>query len=127
MSQEITAEFLEEKRKAFPNFYFISNEALVKVLESGNDFASLRNFLGQMFAGIADLQTNEAKQVEGIVSPDGIALKLKAPVATEGRDVVDWLKEVYAASKAAVKDELQRAIAERPESVTLDWISGNLP
>jgi hypothetical protein len=79
-----------------------------------------------LFTGISDFQVNEAKQIEGVVSGDGTTLKLKAAVATEGRDSTEWLAEVYAASKAAVKDEMQRAIAEKSGSVTLDWISGNL-
>ncbi|KYF44223.1 dynein heavy chain family protein, partial [Toxoplasma gondii ARI] len=46
------ADYLEQKKKAFARFYFVSNQALLDILANGNDPIKVCYYLGDCFDGI---------------------------------------------------------------------------
>ena len=49
-------EYLEQKKKIFPRFYFVSNQALLDILSNGNNLEKVAEYLGDCFDGIKSLE-----------------------------------------------------------------------
>ena len=48
-------EYLEEKKKMFPRFYFVSNQALLEILSNGNNPRRVDEFLADCFDGMKSM------------------------------------------------------------------------
>lgn len=48
-------DYLEQKKKVFPRFYFLSNQALLTILSNGQNLPKVCEFLGDMFDGLKNL------------------------------------------------------------------------
>ncbi|CAE8597984.1 unnamed protein product [Polarella glacialis] len=53
-------EYLEQKKKAFPRFYFMANQALLDILSNGNRPLKVAEYLGDIFDGIKTLDFSKA-------------------------------------------------------------------
>jgi len=53
-------EYLEQKKKAFPRFYFVANQALLDILSNGNRPLKVDEYLGDMFDGVKCLDFSKA-------------------------------------------------------------------
>jgi dynein heavy chain len=52
-------EYLEQKKKAFPRFYFVANQALLDVLSNGNNPLKVAEYLGDVFDGVKSIDFNK--------------------------------------------------------------------
>merc|ERR1719326_1986629 len=68
-------EYLEQKKKAFPRFYFVANQALLDILSNGNKPLKVAAYLGDVFDGVQTLDFSKAENTgliaSGIISKDG--------------------------------------------------------
>jgi dynein heavy chain len=68
-------EYLEQKKKAFPRFYFVANQALLDILSNGNKPKKVAAYLGDVFDGVKTLDFSKAPETgliaSGIISKDG--------------------------------------------------------
>ena len=48
-------EYLEQKKKMFPRFYFVSNQALLDILSNGNNPPKVDEYIGDCFDGMKGL------------------------------------------------------------------------
>ena len=48
-------DYLEQKKKAFPRFYFLSNQSLLTILSNGTNPPKVCEFLGDCFEGLKGL------------------------------------------------------------------------
>ena len=48
-------EYLEQKKKAFPRFYFVANQALLDILSNGNKPLKVASYLGDVFEAVKTL------------------------------------------------------------------------
>jgi dynein heavy chain len=48
-------QYLEDKKKIFPRFYFVSNQALLDILSNGNNPEKVDEYLGDCFDGMKGL------------------------------------------------------------------------
>jgi dynein heavy chain len=58
-------EYLEQKKKMFPRFYFVSNQALLDILSNGNNPPKVDEYIGDCFDGMKGLDfiTGEGQPV----------------------------------------------------------------
>ena len=70
-------DYLEQKKKAFPRFYFLSNQSLLTILSNGQNAPKVCEFLGDCFdqlQGLQFLPTKPGEQFarlgEGMISKD---------------------------------------------------------
>jgi dynein heavy chain len=70
-------EYLEQKKKIFPRFYFVSNQALLDILSNGNNPEKVNSYVGDCFTGMKKMQfiTDEGeprpyKRAKGMWSKD---------------------------------------------------------
>ena len=71
-------EYLEQKKKIFPRFYFVSNQALLDILSNGNNPEKVNEYLGDCFDGMKAMEfvTGEKeprpyKKASGMFSKEG--------------------------------------------------------
>lgn len=71
-------EYLEQKKKIFARFYFVSNPALLDILSNGNNPEKVDEYLGDCFDGMKGLdfvkgpgEPVPAKSAKGMFSKDG--------------------------------------------------------
>lgn len=69
-------DYLEQKKKAFPRFYFISNQALLDILSNGNNPEKVSEYLSDCFDGMKSLNFIEKeprpyKSAKGMYSKEG--------------------------------------------------------
>lgn len=48
-------DYLEQKKKIFPRFYFVSNQALLDILSNGNNPEKVGQYLGDCFDGLSKM------------------------------------------------------------------------
>merc|ERR1719454_2730455 len=48
-------DYLEQKKKAFPRFYFVANQALLDILSNGNRPLKVAAYLGDVFEAVKTL------------------------------------------------------------------------
>ena len=68
--------YLEQKKKVFSRFYFVSNQALLDILSNGNNPEIVDGYLGDCFSGMRSVKFIETEQrpyrsCEGMYSKEG--------------------------------------------------------
>uniref|UniRef100_H2ZF01 AAA+ ATPase domain-containing protein n=1 Tax=Ciona savignyi TaxID=51511 RepID=H2ZF01_CIOSA len=88
-------EYLEEKRNAFPRFYFIGDDDLLEILGQSTNPSVIQSHLKKLFAGIHSVQFNtddSNKQIVAMNSLDGEVVPLMQPVyLTRTHVAQEWL------------------------------------
>ena len=69
-------EYLEQKKKIFPRFYFVSNQALLDILSNGNNPEVVNDYISDCFDGMKSMRLVEAgprpyRTADGMHSKDG--------------------------------------------------------
>ena len=69
-------EYLEQKKKVFPRFYFVSNQALLGILSDGNNPEKVNDYIGDCFDGMKCMKFVEEgnrpyKTSQGMIAKDG--------------------------------------------------------
>ena len=85
--QKALENYLEDKRNAFPRFYFLSNDELLEILAKSNDIDALQKNIKKCFEAIYRLDFGEegSRTVQGMISPEGERVKFNksAPAKAE--------------------------------------------
>eukprot|EP00397_Hematodinium_sp_SG-2012_P001682 GEMP01001687.1.p1 GENE.GEMP01001687.1~~GEMP01001687.1.p1 ORF type:complete len:1334 (+),score=316.83 GEMP01001687.1:274-4275(+) len=81
-------DYLEQKKKAFPRFYFVANQALLDILSNGNRPLKVATYLGDVFDGVGTLNfekdPDNGKIGCGMVAKDGEYVPFGKDVILEG-------------------------------------------
>merc|ERR1719487_1634214 len=105
-------DYLEQKKKAFPRFYFVANQALLDILSNGNRPLKVANYLGDVFDGIKTLNFEKApdtgKTGSGIIAKDGEYVPFFEDVVLEGA-VETYLSGLEAHCRWQLRDILEVA------------------
>jgi dynein heavy chain len=56
MCEKALNEYLEQKKKIFARFYFVSNQALLDILSNGNNPEKVDDYIGDCFDGLKCLE-----------------------------------------------------------------------
>ncbi|KAM9321467.1 cytoplasmic dynein 2 heavy chain 1 [Gastrophryne carolinensis] len=101
--QKSLNEFLEEKRSAFPRFYFIGDDDLLEILGQSTNPAVIQSHLKKLFAGVnsVDFDTN-FKHIVAIKSLEGEVVPLKNHVLVSS-DVEVWLSSLASQMKSTLQ------------------------
>lgn len=107
-------DYLEQKKKAFPRFYFLSNQSLLTILSNGNNPPKVCEFLGDCFDGLKTLVF--AKQgvgaipnvATGMLSKDDELIPFSTNFVCEGV-VETWLSNLEFKMRAVLYEVLETA------------------
>ncbi|XP_056229968.1 cytoplasmic dynein 2 heavy chain 1 isoform X2 [Seriola aureovittata] len=109
--QKSLNEFLEEKRSAFPRFYFIGDDDLLEILGQATNPTVIQSHLKKLFAGIHSVMFDEQCQyivamcsLEGEVVPLRNLIRISSLVET-------WLSELSVEMKETLKHLLYECVS----------------
>lgn len=86
--------YLENYRKRFPRFYFISNEDLFKIIGSSSPISALSAFMVKMYGSIVGI-IFEGDFIKGVISKEDEKLVLKKQIDTlKYPELCEWLSEL---------------------------------
>ena len=93
-------DYLEQKKKIFPRFYFLSNQSLLTILSNGQNPPKVCEFIGDCFDGLKTLKFEDApspnevsKTGVGMYSKDDEEILFVKKFVAEGQ-VETWLKQL---------------------------------
>lgn len=93
-------DYLEQKKKIFPRFYFLSNQSLLTILSNGQNPPKVCQFIGDCFDGLKTLRfkTPESsieisKVADAMFSKDDEIIPFNNNFVAEGQ-VELWLKQL---------------------------------
>lgn len=85
-------DYLEQKKKIFPRFYFLSNQSLLTILSNGQNPPKVCEFIGDCFDGLKTLRfipstnPNEfSRQANGMYSKDDEKINFPVNFVAEGQ------------------------------------------
>jgi len=108
-------EYLEQKKKIFARFYFVSNQALLDILSNGNNPVKVDEYLGDCFDGMKGLDfittpemKGPAKSAKGMWSKEGEYVSFTAVFTCNGA-VENYLCDLERMMQNTLKDVLDAA------------------
>lgn len=115
-------EYLEQKKKVFPRFYFVANQALLDILSNGNRPLKVAEYLGDIFDGVQTLDFNKApdtgKLASGHIAKDGEKVPWNTDLELVGA-VENYLVSLEGHFRLMLRDQLEdgRATADQWEQM----------
>ncbi|XP_077915202.1 cytoplasmic dynein 2 heavy chain 1 isoform X5 [Halichoerus grypus] len=104
--QKSLNEFLEEKRSAFPRFYFLGDDDLLEVLGQSTSPSVIQSHLKKLFAGINSVCFDEeSKHITAMKSLEGEVVPFKNKVLLSN-NVETWLNDLALEMKQTLKQLL---------------------
>ncbi|XP_038617598.1 cytoplasmic dynein 2 heavy chain 1 [Tachyglossus aculeatus] len=119
--QKSLNEFLEEKRSAFPRFYFIGDDDLLEILGQSTSPTVIQSHLKKLFAGINSVCFDEeCKHITAMKSLEGEIVPFKNKILLSN-DVEIWLNGLASEMKETLKQLLVECVtAGRKAQVSID-------
>ncbi|KPA83847.1 putative dynein heavy chain [Leptomonas pyrrhocoris] len=113
--------FLEDRRRCFPRFYFLSNDDLLEILGHAKEPEKVQPHLRKCFEGLyrLALRTNRNNRVfaEGMSAADGEEVSFDPPLQIDGIPVETWLRRVEGKMRETVQSCLNTTLADLQASV----------
>ncbi len=85
-------DYLEQKKKIFPRFYFLSNQSLLTILSNGQNPPKVCEFIGDCFDGLKTLRfkpsnspTEYSRISDGMYSKDDEEISFSKDFVAEGQ------------------------------------------
>ncbi|XP_028975291.2 cytoplasmic dynein 2 heavy chain 1 isoform X3 [Esox lucius] len=109
--QKALNEFLEEKRSAFPRFYFIGDDDLLEILGQATNPTVIQSHLKKLFAGISSVDFDgDFQHIVAMRSLEGEVVPLRNLVGISN-SVEVWLGELSAEMKETLKHLLYECVS----------------
>ncbi|RNF10287.1 1-beta dynein [Trypanosoma rangeli] len=105
--------FLEDRRRVFPRFYFLSNDDLLEILGHTKEPAKVQPHLRKCFEGLYRLSLNTVRSrivAEGMSSSDGESIAFVPYVQVEGLSVETWLRRVELKMREMVQKRINATL-----------------
>ncbi|DBA03213.1 TPA: hypothetical protein N0F65_003933 [Lagenidium giganteum] len=122
--------YLEQKRKKFPRFYFVSNPLLLLILSRGSDPTSIQQYYEKIFDSV-DQVVHESKtggdkrrilKLKSIAGNDEEVINLVNPVLADG-NIEDWLGMLEKEMRVTMKFICRQAAAECNNGSLREFVS----
>ena len=111
--QKSLNEYLDQKKKIFPRFYFVSNVALLDMLANGTNPPKIMKYLGDCFDSLNlltfvkdDKGVENPKLANEMIAKDGERMMLYEEFSLEG-EVEIYLNSLTVAMKFTLKDKMR--------------------
>ena len=62
------SQYLETKRRAFPRFFFVSEDQLLEILAQTKDPTNVQKHISKCFEAVNQLEFNDKEEVTGMYS-----------------------------------------------------------
>lgn len=107
---------MEQKKKIFPRFYFVSNQALLDILSNGNNPEIVNTYIGDCFDGMRNVKfiTDEGeprpyKRSIGMFSKEGEYVSFQGETFIMQGAVENYLLDLETCMKVSLRKSLSDA------------------
>ncbi|XP_050420010.1 cytoplasmic dynein 2 heavy chain 1 [Adelges cooleyi] len=90
-TKKCLSDFLEDKRKTFPRFYFLSDEDLLEMIGQTKKISVVQAHLKKLFSGVQNVQFNSSGNIVSVESPQKEIVTLDKPVSVSDH-IEEWLQ-----------------------------------
>jgi len=113
---------MENKRDAFPRFYFLSDDEVLEILAKSDNTEVIQQFLKQMFDGIVKISIADGIDITHMKSKEDeqVALASKVKVSKE---VDGWLDNLQKMMETTLKKEMKKTQADYVTQERKEWVS----
>eukprot|EP00741_Cyanophora_paradoxa_P000409 tig00000404_g400.t1 len=122
--QKSLEDYLETKRKAFPRFYFLSNDELLEILAQTKNPQAVQPHLRKCFDNIYKLDFgDDPKSIDifHMLSGEGEKVQLGKNLKARG-NIEDWLSQVEKSMFESLKRRMKQAVQDYPKRPREEWI-----
>jgi dynein heavy chain, axonemal len=128
--QKSLEDYLQTKRKAFPRFYFLSNDELLKILSQTRNPRAVQDYLNKCFDGIKTISfiSEASNEIIEMISPENEVVKLyKTLFAHE--NIEAWLNDLEEIMFSTVYEETKACLENYPDisKPRKEWIYFGYP
>jgi len=113
--------YVEEKRKVFPRFYFLSFEDLIQILSNSENKDVMSLHLKTLFDGIVALEFKD-ENITKMFSKEKEVVELSKPVKTTRQPVEVWLLNLTEGMKETVYRKLKEGYKVYSDDTRKDWV-----
>lgn len=114
-------EYLETKRTAFPRFYFLSNEELLKILSQTTEPSAVQPYLKRCFENIGSITFKGSDFVTEMTSVEGELVPFQKPTQLTGA-VEHWMLGVEAEMRNTLQRIIEIAVGEYDSKPRVEWV-----
>ncbi|CAI5438007.1 unnamed protein product [Caenorhabditis angaria] len=115
--QKALNQFLEQKRNAFPRFYFIGDDDLLEILGQSTNPQVIQSHMKKLFQGIDKvIFSSNSETISSIVSAEGEVVALSKPVRIVPQ-VETWLQQVSDEMRKTLRDLGAQAVNDQQASL----------
>ena len=110
LCQKALSGYLDQKRAAFPRFFFVADATLLEVLSQGSNPQAIQPHLQSVFDSIVQVQFDkkEKTHITVIESSEGQNCKLQQAVKAEG-NIEEWLDRLLKEQQSTINRICERA------------------
>ncbi len=128
--EKMLESYIENKRRLFPRFYFVSSTSLLRIISQTSELTSIHEDLDKIFepvsrAEIKRIEKRNEKIIVAVVQDIGKEherMALARPVACEG-NIEGWLKSLDREMKLALETDAKRMLEKVQDIAGIDFRS----
>ncbi|TPX54258.1 hypothetical protein SeMB42_g00367 [Synchytrium endobioticum] len=113
--------YLENKRIAFPRFFFLSDDELLQILSQTKDPTAVQPHLRKCFENVAKLEFQPDRTITAMFSGEGEKIKMVEPFVPQG-NVETWLLKVEDSMRKSVKKVIMDGLSCYHLKQRTDWV-----
>jgi dynein heavy chain len=113
--------YMEQKRDAFPRFYFLSDDEVLEILAKSDQMDIIQQYLKQMFDGIVKVTIENESDITQMRSKEGehVPLSQKVKVSKEVDVYLDKLQEMMVSS---LQKQMKNALTNYMTMDRKEWV-----
>lgn len=119
--QKGLANYLEIKRKAFPRFYFLSDDELLEILAQTKNVQAVQPHLRKCFENIQEVRFEGDLQITRMYSAEGEEVILRPPMYPE-RSVEYWLGDLERVMCNTIREIIRDALEVVDSIPRKEWV-----
>eukprot|EP00803_Ostreobium_quekettii_P008972 evm.model.scf_437EXC.9 EVM.evm.TU.scf_437EXC.9 scf_437EXC:49472-57192(-) len=116
-------DFLDMKKKAFPRFFFLSNDEVLEILSEAKDPRNIQPFVKKCFEAIKELKFEANGEISGFTSIEGEKISLAENINPAATGAVEkWLLEFEGVMKRTLHKLSCEALEAYAHTERSTWI-----
>ncbi len=119
--QKMLEDYLETKRKAFPRFYFISNDELLEILANQQKLEVVQQSLRKCFDNLVKLDIHENLDIAALYSSEGERVPFYRPAKVKD-NVENWLDNVQNCMRDTLFRAMKVGLVDYDSTDRKDWV-----
>lgn len=119
--QKELEEYLENKRSAFPRFYFLSNDELLEILANSQNLDVIQQHLKTCFDSIVRIEVIDNIEITAMMSREGEKMPFSKTQKIRGM-VEQWLDSIQVSMRDTLQKLMKAGLADYANMDRKQWV-----